>query len=60
MCNVEFHNLYCLSDTGVLENSGKMGKVFGLHGNEGNLEQMFDWRTGRKESIQKACVNMGG
>ena len=21
--NVEFHNLYCLSDTGVLENSGK-------------------------------------
>ena len=23
MCNVEFCNLYCLSDTGVLENSGK-------------------------------------
>ena len=23
MDNVEFHNLYCLSDTGVLENSGK-------------------------------------
>ena len=23
MHNVEFHNLYCLSDTGVLENSGK-------------------------------------
>ena len=25
MHNVEFHNLYCLSDTGVSNKSGKMG-----------------------------------
>jgi hypothetical protein len=24
------------------------------------LNQIFDWKTGRKGSIQKACVNMGG
>ena len=36
-----------------------MGKEFGMHGSVGNLEQNFDWRMGWKESIQKACVNMG-
>jgi len=35
-----------------------MGKECGTHGSEGNLEQIFYWR--RKESIQMACVNMGG
>ncbi len=60
MRNVEFCNLYCLSDIGILKNSGKMGKECGMHGNEGNLEVIFDWKRGRKESIQKACVNMGG
>ena len=60
MCNVEFHNLYCLSDTGVSKNSGKMGKECGLHEIEGNFEEIFDWKTGRKESFQKAYVNMGG
>jgi len=53
---VEFHNLYCLSDTGVSKNSDKMGKECGKYGNEGNLEHIFDWKMGRKESIQKTCV----
>jgi len=60
MQNVEFHNLYCLSDTGVSKNSYKMGKECSMHGSEGDLEQIFDWKTGRKESIQGACVSMGG
>jgi hypothetical protein len=38
----------------------KMGKECGMHGNEGNLEQIFGWKTEGKESIQKACVNMVG
>jgi len=58
MQNVEFHNLYCLSDTGISENSGITGKECDV--DESNIEQIFDWKTGRKESIQKACVNMGG
>jgi hypothetical protein len=37
-----------------------MGKECGMHGSEGNLEDIFDWKTGRKESIQEDCVNMGG
>ena len=57
---VEFCVLYCLSGTGVSKNSHKMGKECGMHGSEGNLEQIFDWEMGRKESIQKACVSMGG
>jgi hypothetical protein len=55
MQNVEFHNLYGWSVTGVSKNSGKMGKDCGMHGSEGNLEQIFDWKTGMKESIQKTC-----
>jgi hypothetical protein len=42
------------------ENSDKMGKECGMNGYEGNLEQIIDWKTERKESIQKACVNIGG
>ena len=53
MHNVEFHNLYCLSGSGVSKNSDTMGEECGMHGNEGNLEQIIDWKTGRKESIQK-------
>lgn len=60
MHNVEFHNLYCFSGSTVSKNSGKMGKECGMHGSESNLEQIFDWKTGLKEFIQKACVNMGG
>jgi hypothetical protein len=37
-----------------------MGKECSIHGSEGNLEQIFEWIMGRKESIQKAYVNMGG
>jgi hypothetical protein len=44
----------------VSKNSDKMGKECGMDGNEGNLEHIFDWKMGRKESIQKTCVNMGG
>ena len=57
---MEFQNLQCLSDTGVSKNSHKIVKECGMHGSLGNLEQNFDWITGRKESIQKACLNMGG
>ena len=56
MHNMEFHNLYCLAYTGVWENSGNIGKECGMHGSEGNLEWIFDWKTGRKESIQKVKV----
>ena len=35
-----------------------MGKECGMHGNDGNLEEIFDWKTGRKETVQKTCVNM--
>jgi hypothetical protein len=38
---VELLNLYCLSCTGVSEKSGKVGKECGMHGSEGNLEQIF-------------------
>jgi hypothetical protein len=31
-----------------------------MRGSEGNLEHIFGWKTGGKESIQKTCVNMGG
>ena len=41
MQNVEFHNLYWLSDTGVSQISGKMGEECGVVGNEGNLEQIL-------------------
>jgi len=60
MQNVEFRNLYCLSDTRVSKNSGKMGKKCGMDGSEGNIEQIFNLKMGRKESIHKTCVNMGG
>ena len=36
-----------------------MGKECGIHETEDNLEQIFNWKMGRRESIQKACVNMG-
>ena len=54
MHNVELNNLYCLSGPGVSQNSGKVGKECGMHGSEGNLEKIFDWKIGRKGSIQKA------
>ena len=38
----------------------KMGEECGMHGSEGNIEQMFYCKMGRKESIQKACVDIGG
>ena len=61
MYNVEFHNLYCLSGSRVSKKSDKVGEECGgMHGNEGALEQNIDWKTGRKESILKACVNVGG
>ena len=60
MHNVEFHNLYCLSDTGVSKNCCKMGKECSMNGSESNLEQIFDWKTVRRESIQKTCVDKGG
>jgi hypothetical protein len=44
---------------GVSKNSCKMGEECGMHGSEGNLEQIFYCETSRKEAIQKACVNMG-
>jgi hypothetical protein len=37
-----------------------MGKECGMHGSEGNVELIFDWKTVRKECIQNAFVNMGG
>ena len=57
---MEFSNLYCLSGSGESKRSDKMGEECGMHGSEGNHEQISDWKMGRKESIQKACVNIGG
>jgi hypothetical protein len=37
-----------------------MGEECGMHGSEGDVEQIFDWETWRKEAIRKACMNMGG
>ena len=58
MHNVEFSNVYCLSGSGELKKSDEMGQECGMHGNEGNREQISDWKMGSKESIQKACVNI--
>ena len=41
---MEYHDLQCLSDTGVSKNNHKMCKKFGMHGSVGNIEQNFDWR----------------
>ena len=38
----------------------KWGKECGMRGNEGNFQEILDWKRGGKESFQKACVNMGG
>jgi hypothetical protein len=51
MCNVEFHDLYCLLDCRVSERSGIMGKECGRHRSEGSHEQIFYWKIGRKGSI---------
>jgi len=59
MDNVGFHNLYCLPGSRVSKNSGKMDKECGMRGSEVNLEWIFDWKMGSKESIQRACVKMG-
>ena len=60
MHNVEFNILYCLSGSGESKKSKKMGEECGMHGSEGSIEQIIDWKMGRKESIEKACVNIGG
>jgi len=57
---VEFNSLYCLSGSGESKNSDKMGEECSMHGKEGTLEQISDLKMGRKESIQKACMNIGG
>jgi hypothetical protein len=33
-----------------------MGKECSMHASEGSVEQIFDWKMGRKGSIQKVCV----
>jgi hypothetical protein len=30
---------------GLSKNRGKMGEECGMHGTEGNLEKIFDWKT---------------
>ena len=57
---MEFNKLYCLSGSGESKKSDKMGEECGMHGSEGNIEQIIDCKIGRKESIQKACVDIGG
>jgi hypothetical protein len=44
---------------GVTNSSSKMGEECGMHGSEGNLEQIIDLKAQRKEAILKAYVNMG-
>jgi len=41
-------------DSRVSEGSGIMGKECSMHGSEGNIEQISDWKIGRKVSIQMA------
>ena len=53
---MEFNKLYCLSGSGESKKSDKMGEECGVHGSE----QIIDWKMGRKESIQMACVGIGG
>ena len=45
---MEFSNLYCLSGSGELKNSDKMGEECGIHGSEGNRGQMIDWKRGEE------------
>ena len=51
---MKISNLYCLSGSGELKNSDKMGEECGMHGSEVNLEQIIDWKMGRKESMLMA------
>ena len=55
MHNVEFNKLYCLSGSGESKKSDKMSEECGMHGSEGNREQIIDWKMGSKESLMKAC-----
>ena len=54
MHNVEFNNLYCLSGSGESKKSDEKGEECGIHVSEGNLEQIIDWKMGRKYSMLKA------
>jgi hypothetical protein len=48
-----------ISTIGLQAKSSKMDENCGRHGDEGNLANIFYWKTGKKESIQKTCVNVG-
>jgi len=43
-----------LSGSGESKKSDKKGEECGMHGSEGNREQIIDWKMGRKESMLKA------
>ena len=40
--------MYCLSGSGELKNSVKMGEECGIHVSEDNREQMIDWERGEE------------
>jgi len=49
-----------LSGSGESKKSDEKGEKCGMHVSEGSLEQTVDWKKGRKESMLKASVNVGG
>jgi hypothetical protein len=50
--------IYTVCQTLGYEEQWKMGRECAMHGSEGNVEQIFVCKTRRKESIQKARVNL--
>ena len=45
MHNVELHDLYCLSCTRIMKEHWQVVEECGMHGTEGDLQQIFDWKT---------------
>jgi len=43
-----------LSGSGESKKSDKVGEECGMHGSEGNGEEIMDWKMGSKESMLKA------
>jgi hypothetical protein len=60
MYNVKFHNLCRSSNTGLSKNSGKMCRECRMDGSAVSLKRFLIGKWGRRESIQRHCVNIGG
>jgi len=57
MCSFIIYTAYQI--LGVSKNSGKMGEECGMHGGEGNLEQIFDCETSRQRGHSESLCEYG-